>query len=116
MLTGLFQGIVTRFTTNTVSIQQVWGGVLVFTIDQMPDVFQAYYEYQATPNKDLYANLALNLAPNNGSVILTLVYLKPVERPDAYNPFYSLTPAFEQTGFMTLHELMGSFASTDIPR
>ncbi|KAI1772107.1 hypothetical protein F4818DRAFT_454290 [Hypoxylon cercidicola] len=61
--------------------------------------------------------MVLNLAPKNGSVILTQIYLKPVEqRPDAYKPFYSLTPVFEQIGPTTLSELMASFASTDIPR
>ncbi|KAI0179263.1 FAD-binding domain-containing protein [Hypoxylon sp. FL1284] len=109
-------GIVTSFKSKTFPLGRVWGGVLVYTLDQMPDVFQAYYEYQAMPNKDLYANMVLNIAPNNGSVMLTLVYLKPVERPDDYKPFYSLTPALEQTGLTTLHELMGSFPSTDIPR
>lgn len=85
-------------------------------MDQILDVFQAYYEYQTTPNKDLYANMVLNLATNNDSIILTLVYLKAVERPDAYKAFYSLTPVLHRTGFTTLHELMGSFPSTDIPR
>ncbi|KAI1772108.1 hypothetical protein F4818DRAFT_444733 [Hypoxylon cercidicola] len=37
-------GIVTKFRSNTFPIQQVWGGILVFTIDMMPDVLQAYYE------------------------------------------------------------------------
>lgn len=88
----------------------------MYSLDQFPDVLQAYYEYQTTPHKDLHANLIVNLFPTNGSVLLTLVYLKPVERPEAYKPFYSLSPTFEQTGFMTLHELMGSFPSTTIPR
>ncbi|KAI1074068.1 FAD-binding domain-containing protein [Whalleya microplaca] len=109
-------GIVTKFQSKTYPVKQVWGGVQMFTLDQMPDVLQAYYEYQSTPNKDLYANLVINLAPVNDSVLVTLVYLQPVERPAAYAPFYSLSPVFEQTGFMTLHELQGVFPATDIPR
>ncbi|KAI0114287.1 FAD-binding domain-containing protein [Hypoxylon sp. NC0597] len=109
-------GIVTRFKLSTYPIKQIWGGVQMYSLDQLPDVLQAYYEYQTTPHKDPYANLIVNLFPTNGSVLLTLVYLKPVERPEAYKPFYSLSPTFEQTGFMTLHELMGSFPSTTIPR
>lgn len=88
----------------------------IFTVDQLPDVFQALYEYQTTPDKDLYANLIVNPVPINGSVILTLVYLKPVERPDAYAPFYKLTPTADQTAFMTLHELMAQFPLPPIPR
>ncbi|OTA83406.1 hypothetical protein M434DRAFT_400700 [Hypoxylon sp. CO27-5] len=109
-------GIVTQFKLITYPIKQIWGGVHMYTPNQLPDVLQAYYEYQTTPNKDPYANLIVNLFPTNGSVLLTLVYLKPVERPEAYKPFYSLSPAFEQTGFTTLHELMGSFPGTTVPR
>ncbi|OTA99930.1 hypothetical protein M426DRAFT_268468 [Hypoxylon sp. CI-4A] len=109
-------GIVTKFTARTFPIKQVWGGMKLFSPDQLPDVIQAYHEYQVSPNKDLYANMVLNLVPTNNSVILTLVYLQPVEQPEAYKPFYSLTPMFEQMGFTTLHELMGSFPSTDVPR
>ncbi|CAJ2500296.1 Uu.00g031490.m01.CDS01 [Anthostomella pinea] len=46
--------------------------------------------------------MIINLIPTNGTVLLTLIYLEPVERPEAYAPFYALTPVFEQTGFMTL--------------
>ena len=82
----------------------------------MPDLLQAYYEYQTTPDKDLYANLVINLVPTQATVMLTLIYLKPVERPAAYAPFYKLSPVADQTGFATLHELMGAFPTPEIPR
>ncbi|KAI0003483.1 putative FAD-binding oxidoreductase [Xylariaceae sp. FL0662B] len=65
---------------------------------------------------DPHANMVINLIPINGTLLLTLVYLKPVERPEAYAPFYALTPVFEQTGFMTLHQLMALFPATTLPR
>ncbi|KAI0105085.1 putative FAD-binding oxidoreductase [Nemania sp. FL0031] len=109
-------GIVTNFVTKTYPIYESWGGIQVYTPDQMPELLQALYEYQTIPDKDPYANMIINLVPTNGSLLLTFIYLKPVERPAAYAPFYALTPAFEQTGIMTLHELMGLFPPTILPR
>jgi hypothetical protein len=82
----------------------------------VPALLQALNEYQATPNKDPYANLIINLIPTNGTMLLTFAYLKPVERPDAYKPFYSLSPLIEQTGIMPLHQLMALFPPADLPR
>ncbi|KAI0468860.1 FAD-binding domain-containing protein [Xylaria cf. heliscus] len=109
-------GIVTNFVAKTYPIYQVWGGIQVFTNDQMPAVLQALYQYQTTPNKDPYANMIINLVPTNGTILLTLIYLKPVEHPPAYSPFYALTPAFEQTGLMTLSELQALFPPAALPR
>lgn len=88
----------------------------VFRPDQLPDVLQAFNEYQHTPDKDLHANLVLNIGVNNATVLLTLVYLQPVERPAAYAPFFKLTPAADLTGFYTLHEIMGMFPLPNVQR
>ncbi|KAK6067450.1 hypothetical protein SCUP515_10183 [Seiridium cupressi] len=109
-------GIVTGFKSTTVPMGQIWGGLLVYSPDQMPDLMQALATYQTTPDKDLYANLVVNLVATNASVLLTLVYLKPVARPTAFAPFYELTPVSDLTGFMSLHELMAGFPSPEIPR
>ncbi|TGJ86596.1 hypothetical protein E0Z10_g2195 [Xylaria hypoxylon] len=109
-------GIVTNFIAKTYPIYQSWGGIQLFTPDQMPVLLQALYAYQTAPNKDPYANMIINLVPTNGSLLLTFIYLKPVERPAAYAPFYALTPIFEQTGLMTLHELMALFPPSTLPR
>lgn len=89
---------------------------MVFGPELMPQVLQAFYEYQTTPDKDLYANMIINLAPTNGTVILTLIYLKPVANPAAYAPFYGFTPLEQELGFMTLHELMALFGNPSLPR
>jgi FAD/FMN-containing dehydrogenase len=109
-------GIVTSYRAATYPIKDCWGGMLIFGTDQLPDVLQAYNEYQHTPDKDLHANLVLNVAVTNASVLVTLVYLQPVERPAAYAPFYKLTPAADLTGFYTLHEIMGMFPLPDLQR
>lgn len=95
---------------------QTWGGIQLFSPDQAPALLQALHQYQTTPDKDPYANMIINLLPTNRTVMLTMVYLKPVERPSAYTPFYALTPIFEQTGFMTLHQLMALFPASPLPR
>lgn len=109
-------GIVTKFIAKTYSIYQTWGGLQVYGPDQLPALLQALNEYQTKPNKDPYANLIVNLIPTNGTMLLTFVYLKPVERPDAFKPFYSLSPLVEQTGIMPLHQLMALFPPADLPR
>ncbi|POS70366.1 hypothetical protein DHEL01_v211240 [Diaporthe helianthi] len=109
-------GVVTKFIAKTYSIYQTWGGLQVYAPDQVPALLQALSEYQTTPNKDPYANLIINLIPTNGTMLLTFVYLKPVERPDAFKPFYSLSPLMEQTGIMPLHQLMALFPPADLPR
>lgn len=82
----------------------------------MPKLLQALNDYQMTPNKDPYANLIINLIPSNGTLLLTFAYMKPVEHPDAYKPFYALTPLMDQTGIMPLHQLMALFPPTELPR
>ncbi|KAI3332048.1 FAD-binding domain-containing protein [Xylariaceae sp. AK1471] len=109
-------GIVTKFNAKTYPLGQGWGGIQVYASDQVPALLQALHEYQTTPNKDPYANMIINLLPTNGTMLLTLIYLKPVERPAAYAAFYALTPVFEQTGFMTLHQLQALFPPATLPR
>ncbi|GAB1316436.1 hypothetical protein MFIFM68171_06646 [Madurella fahalii] len=109
-------GIVTSYRASTYPIKNCWGGMQVFRPDQLPDVLQAFNEYQHTPDKDLHANLVLNVGVNNATVLLTLIYLQPVERPVAYAPFFKLTPVADLTGFYTLHEIMGMFPLPNVQR
>ncbi|KAI0156880.1 putative FAD-binding oxidoreductase [Xylariaceae sp. FL1272] len=109
-------GIVTKFVARTYPIYNAWGGILLYSSDQVPALLQALYEYETQPNKDPYANMIINLIPTNTTNLLTLIYLKPVDMPAAYAPFFALTPIFQQTGFATLHELMNLFPPTDAPR
>ncbi|KAK4107070.1 FAD-binding domain-containing protein [Canariomyces notabilis] len=108
-------GVVTRLVMQTFPAPQAWGGLRVFAIDQMAALMQALYEYQTAP-RDPNANLIINLIPTNATLLLTLVYLKPVENPTAFNPFYQLTPVLDKTGFMSLHQLMALFPPATLPR
>ena len=116
ILIKIIPGIITKITSKTYPINAVWGSVRIFGIDQMPALLTAVREYQTAPNKDLYANMVMNLAPTNGSIVLTLIYLKPVDTPAAYAPFYKLTPLLEQSGLMTLTQLQSLFPAPELPR
>ncbi|KAH7322479.1 hypothetical protein B0I35DRAFT_449923 [Stachybotrys elegans] len=110
-------GIVTRFDFTTVPLGQVWGGMQLYTGSEVPKLLAALNEYQSNPNKDLDANLIINTVPGtNDSALLTMVYLRPVERPAAFAPFYKLAPALEQIGLMTLPQLMNLFPGDALPR
>lgn len=88
----------------------------IFPLNQSSAMLEALYVYQEMENKDLYANLIINIMPGEDLIYLTLVYLKPVERPAAFAPFYDLTPSADYTRFHTLHELMSASASIYLPR
>jgi hypothetical protein len=111
-------GIVTALTLNTYPIHQVWGGVKGYSLDAMPALFDAMLEYQSLPNKDPYANLMLQGFPTNSSlgILLNMVYLKPIESPPAFAPFYNITTTFDTTKKQTLTEFLSGQASVDIPR
>lgn len=65
---------------------------------------------------DFPNSVVLNLAPSNNSIVLTLVYLKAVDTPAAYAPFYKLTPLLQQSGLMTLTQLESLFPAPALPR
>ncbi|KAK3935427.1 hypothetical protein QBC46DRAFT_422660 [Diplogelasinospora grovesii] len=111
-------GIVTKFTVSTYPIKQGWGGLRGYTYDQLPKVLAALDAYQTKPDKDLYANLIIDVAAANQTeygVLVTFIYLKPVANPAAYAPFYNITPVIDETGFATLYGLMADFPSPPLP-
>ncbi|OTB02610.1 hypothetical protein M426DRAFT_322532 [Hypoxylon sp. CI-4A] len=101
-------GVVTKFTLKTYDIYNVWGGVRVYSLDALPALFDAMYEYQSVANKDPYANIMLQAFPTNSSIgaILNMVYLKPEEEPEAFAPFRNITALQDLTQLQTLTELM----------
>ncbi|KAI2465117.1 putative FAD-binding oxidoreductase [Annulohypoxylon bovei var. microspora] len=101
-------GIVTKFTLKAYDIHDAWGGVRVYSLDALPALFDAMYQYQSVANKDPYANIMLQAFPTNASIgaILNIVYLKPEEEPEAFAPFRNITSLADQTQLQTLTELM----------
>ncbi|XXG99639.1 hypothetical protein Hte_005980 [Hypoxylon texense] len=101
-------GIVTKFTLKTYPLHDAWGGVRVYSLDALPQLFDAMYEYQSNPNKDPYANIMLQAFPTNASIgaILNIVYLKGEAEPEAFAPFRNITPLADLTQLQTFTELM----------
>ncbi|KAK3984533.1 bifunctional solanapyrone synthase [Cladorrhinum sp. PSN332] len=113
-------GIVTRFSLAAHPLTQVWGGIRLYQSSALPDVLRAYHAYHTAPNKDLHANLHINLVPTNDTIGVTLIYLKPVtSAPEAFAPFYSeelSTPLLEQLGPSSLVNLLALFNAGSVPR
>ncbi|KAI1499597.1 putative FAD-binding oxidoreductase [Biscogniauxia marginata] len=111
-------GIVTKFTLTTYPIVSVWGGVKVYTLEALPALFDAMLEYQTVAQKDPYANLMLQAFPLNSTigVIVNMVYLKPVESPSVFAPFYNITTAADTTKLQTLTEFLASQTAAELPR
>ncbi|KAF2710658.1 FAD-binding domain-containing protein [Pleomassaria siparia CBS 279.74] len=110
-------GVVASFTLRTYPIYNVWGGIRLYTHEQVPALYRALAEYQAQPEKDLYANLMLQPFATNQSLgaILNMVYLKP-EPPAAFKPFDGIPTVGETTKFQTLGEMISGQLVPELPR
>ncbi|KAI0598823.1 putative FAD-binding oxidoreductase [Biscogniauxia sp. FL1348] len=111
-------GIVTRFTLNAYPIVNVWGGVKVYSLDSLPALFDAMLAYQTAAQKDPYANLMLQAFPLNSTigVIVNMVYMKPVESPSVFAPFYNISTVADTTKLQTLTEFLASQTAAELPR
>jgi hypothetical protein len=83
-------GIVTRFDLYTVPVGQIWYQVSVYSVDQASDVLDAFVEWQNNGASDLKSTVALVIGLE--SITVGLIYAKPTEHPDAFDPFYNVTP------------------------
>ncbi|KAG8526456.1 uncharacterized protein KY384_000049 [Bacidia gigantensis] len=111
-------GIVTTFSVSTYAIHDIWGGVKLYTIDQLPALMAAMHAYQSAPDKDPYANIMMQASTTNASVgaVLNMVYLKPEITPPAFAPFYNIPTIGDLTKLQTLTEMMSGQMLPDLPR
>ncbi|KAI1139195.1 putative FAD-binding oxidoreductase [Hypoxylon sp. FL0543] len=111
-------GIVTEFTLTTYPLGQVWGGIKTYTEEQLPQLIDAYYEYQSAPDKDPYANLIMAVSPTNASIgaLVSMVYLKPQEEPAAFAPFYSINTTSDSTAIKSFTDYLAEYAVPSVPR
>ncbi|KAF2744280.1 putative FAD-binding oxidoreductase [Sporormia fimetaria CBS 119925] len=110
-------GIVTRFTLSTYPVPQVWGGIKVYSIDKLPVLFKAMYEYQSVAVKDPKANLMLQglVSKDTAVALLNLIYLAPEESPEAFAPFYHVEPLSDSTKISSLTEFHAGQGPTGFP-
>ncbi|RJE27102.1 FAD binding domain protein [Aspergillus sclerotialis] len=111
-------GIVTAFTVRTYPIGKVWGGIKLYSLDQLPTVLAAFDAYQSVPDKDPYANLMIQAAPTNASVgvLVNLVYLKPESSPAAFRAFYDIPTLADSTKIQSFNEFMAGGVMPNIAR
>ncbi|KAJ9402605.1 CAZyme family AA7 [Paecilomyces variotii] len=111
-------GIVTAFTLYTYPIHMVWGGVKQYSLDQLPRLLAAAYEFQYSGITDPYANFMLQAFTTNKTVgaVLNMVYLKPEKEPAAFAPFASISTLEDTTKVQTLTQMISGQMVPPIPR
>ncbi|KAI1400394.1 putative FAD-binding oxidoreductase [Hypoxylon fuscum] len=111
-------GIVTAYTLTTYPLGQVWGGIKTYTTEKLPQLMDAYYEYQAANDKDPYANLIIAVSPTNSSIgaLISMVYLKPEEEPAAFAPFYSIETLTDSTAIKNFTTYLAEYAVPEVAR
>ncbi|KAI0124989.1 hypothetical protein BJ170DRAFT_696539 [Xylariales sp. AK1849] len=83
-------GVVTRIDFQTHEQGDIWGGVVHYSFDTVPQQLIATSDLASADPYDEYANLVMGFAYVAGggqSVSSTLHYTKPVEYPDFFKPF-----------------------------
>ncbi|KAI1087102.1 hypothetical protein F5B19DRAFT_497707 [Rostrohypoxylon terebratum] len=83
-------GVVTRIDFRIFEQGDIWGGVVNYDIDTVPQQLNATANLAAADPYDEYASLVQNFVFTTGegqSVSNTLHYTKPVEYPDFFKPF-----------------------------
>jgi hypothetical protein len=90
----------------------------MYSHEQIPALYKALAEYQAQPQKDMYANLMLQPFGTNESLgaMLNMVYLKPEEFPAAFEPFYPIPSVSDATKLQTLNEMISGQVVPSLPR
>lgn len=107
----------TSFTLSTYKIGHVWAGIKFYTTDKLPELYDAMFEYQTSPEKDPYANLMLQgfLSNETMGIVLSLVYLKPEESPAAFAPFYSINTTSDSTKITSFSEFISGQGPPSFP-
>ncbi|GKT43289.1 FAD-dependent monooxygenase yanF [Colletotrichum spaethianum] len=105
-------GIVTRYDLYTVPVYEVWGEILIYSVDQAEDIIRAFDEWQKNGATDFKSAIALTISLD--SITLGLVYSEPsAQRPAVFSPFEDLTPLLValppvNTTFAFVAQLLGS--------
>ncbi|KAI4226686.1 MAG: hypothetical protein L6R36_002999 [Xanthoria steineri] len=84
-------GIVTRFDLYTIPVRDIWFQVAIYTPDKIPTILAAFAEWQNKGASDVKSTVALIIAPEAATV--GLIYSAPADKPEAFDPFYSIPPA-----------------------
>ena len=84
-------GIVTRFDLYTIPVRNIWYQVAIYTPDQVPTILDAFAEWQVKGASDVKSTVALIIGLE--STTIGLIYSSPTDKPEAFDPFYTIPPA-----------------------
>lgn len=116
-LTVGITGIVTHMTLKTYPSSKVWGGTIVYNATYQDRLMQAFANYQQDGQKDVNSALISYLLINNGTLLLTLVYLDDTEKPKAFQPFYDIPAIKDDTKiYNNLIEIIDQPLPQGVPR
>ncbi|KAL8777895.1 MAG: hypothetical protein Q9213_007662 [Squamulea squamosa] len=84
-------GIVTRFDLYTIPVKNIWFQVAIYAPDQVPAILDALARWQDRGASDVKSTVALIIGLEATTV--GLIYSAPADKPEAFDPFYSIPPA-----------------------
>jgi hypothetical protein len=91
-------GILSHVTLKTFPQKKVWGGIIIYSINQMDQVMAAIAEYQTVGQLDPKSAVLPYVAVNNfNAIFISFVYLDAVDRPEAFAPFYAIPSLSDDT-------------------
>jgi hypothetical protein len=89
-------------TLKTYPQEKVWGGIIIYSIDQIDKVMAAIAEYQFQGQLDPKSAILPYVAVNNfNAIFISFVYLDAVDRPAAFEPFYTIPSLSDDTKIHT---------------
>jgi hypothetical protein len=110
-----YLGIVTRFDLHTIPIKDIWYQLSVHSLDQAPALLDAFAAWQMSPDDKGSVAMIISLS----SIVVGLIYSRPVEKPATFDAFYNITPLVtivpSSIGTVQKLNLLGGSSSSDQP-
>lgn len=108
-------GIVTQYELYTIPVFDIWYEVLVYSLDQVDDVFDALAKWQNDGASDVKSTVATVISLTG--ITVGLLYSEEANNPAAFAPFYNLTPLAVAVGpvngtVTSLTQILGNTGST----
>ncbi|KAL4882982.1 hypothetical protein BJY04DRAFT_216700 [Aspergillus karnatakaensis] len=113
-------GVVTKFIMKAYPFQGLWGGLLVYAGEQIPQQLRAFSDFMKPGSLDVHANPIISVSWTSEYGVLmgtnVLLYAKPEARPESLKPFADDVPAlFSTLRTMTMVEFNDEEDGNQIP-
>ncbi|KAK8026555.1 FAD linked oxidase-like protein [Apiospora marii] len=83
-------GVVTRIDVYAIPARKIWYEMRVYSVDDLAAVLDAHVLWQNSGASDTKSTASLIMTPD--AITVVLQYSAPVEKPEAFAPFYNLEP------------------------